>query len=61
MSLKEKTISGLIWTFAEQLASKGIGFIVSIVLARILLPEEFGLIAMITVFSGSAIVWWIPG
>jgi len=52
MSLKEKTISGLVWTFAEQFATKGIGFIVSIVLARILLPEEFGLIAMIMVFIG---------
>ncbi len=52
MSLKEKTISGLFWTFAEQFASKGIGFIVQIILARILLPEEFGLIAMIMVFIG---------
>ncbi len=52
MSLKEKTNSGLIWTFAESFASRGIGFIVQIVLARILLPEEFGLIAMIMVFIG---------
>src|SRR5690606_17124262 len=52
MSLKQKTITGLFWTFGEQFASKGIGFIVSIVLARILLPEEFGLIAMIMVFIG---------
>jgi len=52
MSLRQKTISGLIWTFAEQFAGKGIGFIVQIVLARILMPEEFGLIAMIMVFIG---------
>src|SRR5690606_17573370 len=52
MSLKQKTINGLFWTFGEQFASKGIGFIVSIILARILLPEEFGLIAMIMVFIG---------
>lgn len=52
MSLKQKTISGLFWTFGEQFTSKGIGFLVQIVLARILLPEEFGLIAMITVFIG---------
>ena len=52
MSLKQKTITGLFWTFGEQFASKGIGFIVSIILARILLPEEFGLIAMIMVFIG---------
>ncbi len=52
MSLKQKTISGLFWTFSEQFASKGIGFVVQIILARILLPEEFGLIAMIMVFIG---------
>lgn len=52
MSLKQKTISGLFWTFAEQFAIRGIGFIVQVVLARILLPEEFGLIAMIMVFIG---------
>lgn len=52
MSLKDKTISGLFWSFGEQFASTGIGFIVHIILARILLPEEFGLIAMIMVFIG---------
>src|SRR5690606_22951203 len=52
MSLKQKTITGLFWTFTEQFVSKGIGFIVQIILARILLPEEFGLIAMIMVFIG---------
>ncbi|WP_236974802.1 lipopolysaccharide biosynthesis protein [Membranihabitans maritimus] len=50
MSLKEKTLSGLFWTFAEQFSSRGIGFVVSIILARILLPEEFGVIGMIAVF-----------
>src|SRR5690606_20983262 len=52
MSLKQKTITGLFWSFTEQFTSKGIGFLVQIVLARILLPDELGLIAMITVFIG---------
>src|SRR5690606_303240 len=52
MSLKQKTITGLFWSFTEQFVSKGIGFVVQIILARILLPEEFGLIAMIMVFIG---------
>lgn len=50
MSLKQKTISGLYWTLAQQFGSQGIQFIVSIVLARLLMPEEFGLIGMITIF-----------
>lgn len=50
MSLRRKTISGLIWTFGQQFGNQIIGFLVSIVLARILMPEDFGLVGMITVF-----------
>ena len=37
--------------FAQQLSTQGLSFIVSILLARILLPSEFGLVAMITFFT----------
>ena len=50
MSLKKQASAGLIWTFAQQFGNQLIGFIVSLVLARILLPKEFGLIGMIAVF-----------
>ncbi|WP_432709920.1 lipopolysaccharide biosynthesis protein [Pedobacter sp.] len=50
MSLRKKTISGLTWNFAQQFSVQLIGFGVTIILARILLPAEFGLIAMLTVF-----------
>ncbi len=50
MSLRKQAISGLVWTFAQQFGSQLIGFVVSMILARILLPEEFGLIGMIAVF-----------
>ena len=50
MSLKQKTVSGLIWSFVDTLASQGISFIISIILARLLSPSEFGLIGMITIF-----------
>lgn len=42
----------MVWTFAQQFGTQSIGFLVSIVLARILLPKEFGLIGMISVFVG---------
>lgn len=42
----------MFWTFAQQFGTQAIGFIISIVLARVLLPKEFGLIGMISVFMG---------
>lgn len=50
MSLKQKTVSGLLWSFIDQFANLGITFIAGIILARLLSPQEFGLIGMITVF-----------
>lgn len=47
--LREKTLGGLLWKFAERFGAQGISFIVSIVLARILMPEEYGVVAIVTV------------
>lgn len=55
MSLRKTAISGMGWTFAQQFGTQGIGFLVSIILARLLLPSEFGLIGMISVFMGIGI------
>lgn len=49
MSLKKKAAKSLVWTFTQQFGNQLVGFIISLVLARILLPEEFGLIGMIAV------------
>jgi teichuronic acid exporter len=49
-SLKQKTVSGLLWSFVDSFASQGVQFIVGIILARILSPREFGLIGMLTIF-----------
>lgn len=49
MSLKKKAAKSLVWTFTQQFGNQLIGFIISLLLARILLPEEFGLIGMIAV------------
>lgn len=50
MGLKEKTLEGVFWAFSQQLGVQVINFGVQIILARILLPEDFGLIAMIQIF-----------
>ena len=49
MSLKRKAALSLVWTFTQQFGNQLIGFVVSLVLARILLPAEFGLLGMIAV------------
>ena len=54
MSLKDKTLSGLKWTFIGRFGSQGINFLISIVLARLVLPEEFGLVGMVMVIMGFA-------
>lgn len=50
MSIKKQAISGVKWSFVQQLSVQIINFIVQVVLARLLLPEMFGLIAMVAVF-----------
>lgn len=48
-NIKQKTLSGFVYKFAERGASQGISFIISIILARLLMPEEFGTIALLTI------------
>lgn len=42
--------SGVVWTFLQQFSVQAINFVVQVVLARPLMPSDFGLIAMIAVF-----------
>jgi len=50
-SLKSKTIKGTIWSAVDNLTQYGVTFIVSIVLARLLKPDDYGLIGIITIFT----------
>jgi O-antigen/teichoic acid export membrane protein len=45
-TLKKQAISGMVWTFAEQFGAQFISFIISVVLARLLVPSDFGVIAI---------------
>ena len=49
-SLKNKTVKGTICSGIDNLSQLGVSFIVSIVLARLLSPDEYGLIGIITIF-----------
>lgn len=53
-TLRDKTITGIIWTFFEQLFRIGIQTITTLILAWFLLPEDFGLMAMISIFFAIA-------
>lgn len=59
--IKKKTLSGLMWRYAERCGAQGISFIVSIVLARLLTPADYGLIGLITVFIAIAGVFASSG
>lgn len=53
-SLKQKTTSALFWSSVERFSNQGISFFFSILLARMLDPSDFGIIAMITIFFAVA-------
>ena len=53
-SLKSITLHALFWSFAERFGQQSIQFVISVILARLLLPEQFGLIGMLAIFMAIA-------
>lgn len=51
-NLKRKVISGLFWRYFERCAAQGVTFIVGIVLARVLTPEDYGLSSLSAIYIG---------
>lgn len=49
-TLKQRVVSGLIWRSFERVGTQGIGLVISMFLARLLGPEEYGTIALLTIF-----------
>lgn len=49
-NLKQKTVTGVSWSFVEQVLTRGVNFIIGIILARLLSPTDYGLVGMIAVF-----------
>lgn len=47
---KSKVFSGLIWKFSERVLAQIVSFVISIVLARLLSPEDYGQVAMVLIF-----------
>ena len=49
-SLKNKTIKGVGWSAVDNVAKVGVAFVVGIILARLLTPDDYGLIGILTIF-----------
>ena len=47
---KNKILSGISWSFAEKLLTDLVSTVITIVLSRILMPEDYGLVALVTIF-----------
>jgi len=53
-NLRSKTLSGIVWNIVSQFGQQGLMFVIMVVLARLLSPHEFGLVAMVTVITSFA-------
>lgn len=50
-SLKDKTVHGVKWNAVDNLSNYIVGFVVSIVLARLLTPDDYGLLGIVAIFT----------
>lgn len=58
---KNQILSGIFWKFGEQIIAQGVSFVVSLVLARLLMPEQYGTVALVLVFINLANVFVTNG
>lgn len=55
--IKTQVITGLFWKFMERGGTQLVQFILQIILARLLLPEDYGIIGLISVFISIASIF----
>ena len=53
--LERKVASGIAWSFSEKLLTMVVQMVVSIIVARELMPEDFGVMAIMTFFTSVAL------
>ena len=49
-SVKKQLTRGVAWNFIEKVLMEGTQFVIGIILARLLMPSDFGLIGMLAIF-----------
>ena len=52
--IKKATLSGFFWKFFERIAAQAVSFIVSIVLARLLVPQDYSVVSIVAIFFAFA-------
>lgn len=52
--LKQKVAKGAVWTLCEKLSCQAVGFVVGMILARLLTPTDYGTVALTTIFFAVA-------
>lgn len=57
MTNNERITSSFFWKFSEAIGVQGVSFIITVVLARIISPKDYGLISLVTVFIAIALVF----
>lgn len=51
-SFKKQALNNTLWSFAETFGNQGVQFLIGIVLARLLMPSDFGIVGVLAVFMG---------
>ena len=49
-NLRDKTVRGVAWSFVERFSVQAVTFVLELVIARLVGPDNFGLIAMLAIF-----------
>lgn len=49
-SLRKKTVKGVVWSSFERFSTAGVNFVIGLIIARLLSPKEYGIIAMLAIF-----------
>lgn len=55
--LRNSVLGGFFWKFCERFLNQGVSFVTSLLLARLLMPEDYGTIALVSVFVNLAAVF----
>ena len=49
--LRNRAFSNMIWRFMERIGAQAVAFLIEIILARLIAPEAFGIVALVAVFT----------
>lgn len=56
-NLRHKAFRGVVWSAVERFSVQGVQFLMGIVIARLVLPSDYGLIAMLAIFQALGLVF----